>query len=375
MDKNILVGTIVGLVFASSLHIWKSDKISQTQKWILIPMFLFPPLQWVALMMVTLYNNYSSRNEELQENIEINVNSGNDLDQAIDNLVELRVKGIISFEELMKNIRVIEKKKLEKNLLKSKEFEQLKYLLDIDVISNEEFDIKVEQLKEKLKHDMEQLIKFDSENTPSIQDSLFNPDFSTKESTFKFVYALFSIGIIFVIVFGMNYYNFNPIKDIFFTEEKVETYPISTNNSTPTPTIQYVPEIVKSYVIINFKIKIPKLIEFKSGEYTLDRDYMGYESTFDVNWEESTITSKILEVDNFDFDKENKLLDDYESEIYGEIRTADDIFFTDVIRKCNNSDVREKLLQNKTQIISRSIDKYNTYSEASLAKRSINNLN
>ena len=56
MEHNIGVGAIVGLVTASSIYIYNSTKFNSIQRTILLICVLFPPAQWVGILIVLAYN-------------------------------------------------------------------------------------------------------------------------------------------------------------------------------------------------------------------------------------------------------------------------------------------------------------------------------
>jgi hypothetical protein len=62
MENNIGVGILVGIATASSLYVWKSESFTKTQKTFLLLSVLFPPIQWVGILAVSLYNNHKVNN-------------------------------------------------------------------------------------------------------------------------------------------------------------------------------------------------------------------------------------------------------------------------------------------------------------------------
>lgn len=151
MDKSIGVGSIVGLTFASSLYVWKNEKFSSVQKTILLICIVFPPAQWLGILIVLAYNNYKVNNsvEKVQERKveQVKVN----LDNSISSLTDLKDKGILTAEEYKTKVAKINSEKDEQSLKNSLEYKQLKSLLDSGILTKEEFESKLILLKNKPK--------------------------------------------------------------------------------------------------------------------------------------------------------------------------------------------------------------------------------
>lgn len=68
------------------------------------------------------------------------------LDVSINNLIELREKGILTQNEYYEKIDKINSEKEEQDFRNSKAYKQLKNLFDSDILTKEEFEIKVKLL-------------------------------------------------------------------------------------------------------------------------------------------------------------------------------------------------------------------------------------
>ena len=70
MDKNIGIGVIIGLLTFSSIYVWQSKNFSKTQKIILLISVVFAPLQWIGILIFSLYNKVNLENspERISEN-------------------------------------------------------------------------------------------------------------------------------------------------------------------------------------------------------------------------------------------------------------------------------------------------------------------
>ena len=64
MENNIGVGLIVGLVIASSLYVWNSKDFTKEQKIFLLVCIIFPPSQWVFILIILAYNKNKENNSE-----------------------------------------------------------------------------------------------------------------------------------------------------------------------------------------------------------------------------------------------------------------------------------------------------------------------
>jgi uncharacterized membrane protein len=145
MDNNPLVGIFVGLVTASSIYVWKSDEFNKTQKTFLFICLLFPPLQWVMILVAKYYNNLAYKKSKEYTHY----TKERKIDNSKSTLKELKDSGIITQEEYKEKVERIDNQKTELNILNSKEYTQLKSLFDSNILTKEEFENKVNMLKSK----------------------------------------------------------------------------------------------------------------------------------------------------------------------------------------------------------------------------------
>ena len=150
MEHSIGVGLIVGLTFASSAYIWNSESFSKEQKTILLIFLVFPPLQWISILLISLYNTnqINSTPEKITEK---------KIDSTIANLTDLRQKGILTELEYKEKLYKIEQEKTEQSLKNSSEYKQLKSLFESNVLTKDEFHNKTNILKNNLKDKSENL--------------------------------------------------------------------------------------------------------------------------------------------------------------------------------------------------------------------------
>lgn len=149
MEHNIGIGVIIGLLTASSIYVWQSKNFTKTQKTILLICIVFAPLQWLGIIVFSIYNKIQLENtpERIAEKKTEEVKSK--LNSTIENLKDLKQKGILSEEEFNTKVDKIEAEKSEQNLKNSTEYKQLKNLLDSGILTKEEFENKSSMLLEK----------------------------------------------------------------------------------------------------------------------------------------------------------------------------------------------------------------------------------
>lgn len=150
MEHNIVVGAIIGLVTASSFYIYNSNKFNSLQKTILLVCILFPPAQWLGILIVLAYNNYIENNSVEKVTERKTEQKTNILSSQVESLKDLKEKGILTEEEYSQKVSRIEQEKKEENLKNSQEYKQLKSLFESGVLTKEEFESKLIVLK-KLK--------------------------------------------------------------------------------------------------------------------------------------------------------------------------------------------------------------------------------
>ena len=158
MEHNIGVGAIVGLATASSFYIYKSEKFSSIQKTILLICVIFPPAQWLGILIVLAYNNFIENNS-VEKIAEIkNENKINTLNSQVESLKDLKEKGILTNEEYNQKVEKIEAEKAEQDLKNSTEYKQLKSLFDSGVLTKEEFESKIVKINNIINKQLEDKI-------------------------------------------------------------------------------------------------------------------------------------------------------------------------------------------------------------------------
>jgi uncharacterized protein YqgQ len=147
MANDIGVGVIVGLVTSSSIFIYSTNKFNKTQKTILLIFLLFPPAQWLGILVLLAYNDYKKNNsveKVTQRKIEHKINYLNTQSKEI---IDLKEKGLITDEEYIKIINIIDEEKTDEHLKNSQEYKQLNKLFENGILTKEQFQNKVQILK------------------------------------------------------------------------------------------------------------------------------------------------------------------------------------------------------------------------------------
>ena len=145
--ERILIGAITGLLISTSLYVWNSNNFTKEQRILLLICIVFPPAQWIGIIIILIYNNYKLENtpEKLSEKkvtekkIELNT--------TIDNLLELKEKGILTIDEYNEKVDKIESQKIEVQIKNSSEYKQLKNLFENNILTADEFENKIKLLK------------------------------------------------------------------------------------------------------------------------------------------------------------------------------------------------------------------------------------
>lgn len=132
MESNIVVAVIVGLIISSSIYVWNSELFSKSQKVFILLLILFPPAHWIAIV-ITYFYNKSNNSKRIINNNAINLKPRN-IDSLEFTLDSLRQNGILSEDEFQIKLQEIKNRKTESDFLNSKEYEQLKVLLDSNIL-------------------------------------------------------------------------------------------------------------------------------------------------------------------------------------------------------------------------------------------------
>lgn len=147
--KQILIGTVTGLLISTSLYVWNSNKFTKEQRIFLLICIIFPPAQWVGIFIVLIYNNYKFENTQEKLSEKKVIEEKEKLNLSINNLLELKEKGILTIDEYNEKVDKIESKKIEKEIKNSPEYKKLKSLFDDNILTADEFENKIKILENK----------------------------------------------------------------------------------------------------------------------------------------------------------------------------------------------------------------------------------
>lgn len=365
MESNPLVAGIVGLVTASSIYIWQSDKFNKPQKTLLLLCFVFPPLQWVMILIVHYYNEMQyKKTKEFKKEV-LNYNEEEKIDNSKTTLQELKDSGIITEEEYKTKVEKIDNQKTELAILNSKEYTQLKSLLDSNILTKEEFENKVELLRcgntkieivEKVVPPQFNPVEFDSLESKN------------KSSTVKsyFLSFLALVGLYLLIYLFLNNGNIG--------NENIDSQPTAIDstytNSSYQNTTYVEPLKIKKFVYVVMKIEKPNLNVYEpKGFINSVGFYETFDPTYSINYEKETYSTDIIEVNDYNIDEKYKVLDDAKNRMYSQLKFADDAFSTNLWVKCKDDSKREEFKGIRSKITDSQIFEFDSYSEASIHKQ------
>jgi uncharacterized membrane protein len=366
MDSNPLVAGMVGLVTASSIYIWQTDRFNKAQKTLLLLCFVFPPLQWVMILIVHYYNEMQyKKTKEFKKEV-LNYNEEKKIDNSKTTLQELKDSGLITEEEYKTKVEKIDNQKTELTILNSKEYSQLKSLLDSNILTKEEFENKVELLRcgntkieivEKVAPPQFNPVEFDSLESEN------------KSSTVKtyFLSFLALIGLYLLIYLFFNNGNIG--------NENIDGQPTAIDstyiNNSYQNTTYVEPLKIKKFVYIVTKVSIPTLHTEQIGGYTdySTNTYTPINYYYLIEWEKHCYSTEINEIDDYNEDEKYKFLDKIENNIKSNFLYSDGNYESSVNTNCNSESKKVELLENKSKITYHQIFEFDTYAEASLSKQ------
>lgn len=143
---DIGVGVIVGLVVASCLFIYSSENFTKNQKTFLLILLVFPPAQWLGIIILLIYNSTQANNSTEKVNERNAVEVKTKRNSSISDLKDLKEKGILTETEYKEKVAKIRTEQTQQNIENSLEHKQLKGLKDSGILTKEEFDVKVDLL-------------------------------------------------------------------------------------------------------------------------------------------------------------------------------------------------------------------------------------
>ncbi len=145
--ERIIIGGLSALLISTSIYVWNSNEFTKAQKILLLTCFIFPPAQWIGILIILIYNNYKFENTPEKLNEKKVIEKKIKLNSSIDNLLELKEKGILTTDEYNEKVDKIESQKIEEEIKNSSEYKQLKSLFDNNILTTDEFENKIKLLK------------------------------------------------------------------------------------------------------------------------------------------------------------------------------------------------------------------------------------
>ncbi|MBK0370712.1 SHOCT domain-containing protein [Flavobacterium agrisoli] len=365
MDSNPLVAIIVGLVTASSIYVWKSDEFNKTQKTFILFCIIFPPLQWIMILLAKYYNNLAyKKSKEFKKEV-LHYTEEKKIDNSKTTLQELKDSGIITEEEYKTKIEKIDIQKTELAILNSKEYIQLKSLLDSNILTKEEFKSKVEILRHSnIKSEILEKVspqKFNSVEFDSLESE-------NKSSTTKTYFLSFLALIALYLLIYLFFNNGN------IGNENIDKKPTSVDstyiNNSYQNTTYIEPLKIKKFVYVVMKIEKPNLDVYEPKGFI---NSVGFYETFDpiysINYEKETYSTDIIEVNDYNINEKYKVLDDAKNRMHSQLKFADDAFSTNLWVKCKDDSKREEFEGIRSKITDSQIFEFESYSEASIHKQ------
>ena len=366
MEHSIGVGAIVGLTFASSIYDWNNGRFSITQKTLLLICIIFPPAQWLGILIVSIYNSNVENNTPERK-------TEKKLDSTISNLTELKNKGILTEEEYKTKVDKIETEKEEQNLKNSLEYRQLKSLFEGGILTTEEFDSKVYLLTKvsEKEVDTKEISKIlDSVNKTYIEST--EEKVEEKKQNLTSIYLLLVLAVILLIGGLILFSNLNNNNS-----ENVYSPPVidtsSTYNTNSYNTNYQEPLKIKKFVYVVIKVEKPT---FDVYQPISRLNSLGFYETADpiysVNYENEVYYTEIVEVDNYNEDEKYKIIDNAKSKMRTQLEIYDGTYRANVIGGCKEEYKVKGFQKEVSKIKETQIYEFDSYSEASRDKESKN---
>jgi hypothetical protein len=149
MDKDIGVGLIIGLLVATTIYVYNSIRFNKAQKIILYICIIFPPAQWVLILVFLLYDYLKNQNSPEVKTQKENVKQTQSIADKLETLKELHEQGILSDNEYYEKSAKLKTEKLQIELKQTDEYKKLKSLYDDGILTKDELKSKIEKIKLK----------------------------------------------------------------------------------------------------------------------------------------------------------------------------------------------------------------------------------
>ena len=370
MEHNIGVGAIVGLAVASSVYVWNNEKFSKPQKTVLLVCILFPPAQWLGILIISVYNSNVENNKP-------EIKAGKKLDSAISNLKELKEKGLLTKEEYRIKVDKIEAEKTEQNLKNSLEYKQLKSLFDAGVLTKVEFESKIRLLQNvsEKEVDVKEINKIlESVNRDYLKSTEEKNENENNKSTVLYVIIAFFIILIGAIILNSNS-NSNNTEDVSIPPV-IDTSTVYNEVSNDTTGYQE-PIKTKKYAYIVIKTKIPEVYNGENYKFSSKEEYTKEESTVyfcSLSFKDTIFVSEILQMEDYNIENKSQvLLTNYENQVKENLNKIDYKVKEIKLMDCKNPEdlMTIKKRRIESEILDRQIFTFDSYSEANDKQKGI----
>jgi hypothetical protein len=361
MDKSIGVGLIVGLTFASSVYVWNNEKFNSIQKTILLICVVFPPAQWLGILVVIAYNNYKVNNsiekvtERKVEQVKIN------LDNSISSLKDLKDKGILTDEEYETKVAKINAEKDEQSL---------KSLLDSGILTKEEFESKIKLIQNvsEKEVDIEEINNVINSVNTIYLDNVEDKQQDKKGSSTP-IYVFSIIFFIILISGTIIFSNYNEESKSLEDNYTVDTSAIAIENN-------YKEEVkINKFIYIVMKVEKPKLDVYQPLSTT---SISGFSITpdpiYSINYENETYTTEIIEIENYNLDEKYKAIDNAQNKMYSQLEMYDNSNYINSFSICKDDAKREEFKKIASKVVDTQVYEFDSYSEASISKKDDSNI-
>ncbi len=340
MDDRILLGLVVGGVGGGALLLYNYGK------------------EQFDYFLEKRKENQINKEKEKIDNQPINRNL-----KSIETLEELKESGLLTENEYDEKVQKLKGKIQLEQIKDTAEYQKLKDLFDKGILSIDEFESKVKLLN-KNDGTIEEFVNLSNE------DNFFeNRIPNQNEVKFNLFKSLIPVFIIVFVILGVVFYKkINKSEDAndFYNETSTE----STNYNDNEELTNYQDHVKnKKFVYVYFKVQIPKFKYVQIGEIDISNKYSTVEKFYSTDWEDKVFTTDIIEIDDYNEDEKYRILDNAESEIYLKMDITDRNYYSEVNYNCKDTYEKDKLLKEKSKIIETNVYEFNSYSEASSHKR------
>ena len=320
------------------------------------------------------FENINLRNKSFENK---NIDGGYKITSiSLENLKELKEKGLLSEEEYTSKINQIKEILNQNRVFETVEYKQLKDLFDNGILTKVEFEHKIELLKkdnridnealnvEEFKNEMiDTLVTVNSNYFENINKKIT----PSKKLDFNIIIIL-SVFLISILVYFVvtNKSNINDSNDI---ETFVDSTVVLGNDYYES---NLKPIYIKKFVYVSIEIQKPELKVLQiPSYYDANGFYQTYEPDYFIDYIEETHTTDIFEIQDYNIDEEYKIMDNAREQLSYQLNTYNHIYSTNLLIKCKDEIERERLSKEKSKIIDTQIFTFDSYAEASQHKQSL----